>query len=346
MQINLIRPDDWHCHLRDEAYLATTVTDTAQQFQRAIVMPNLKPPVTSVAMAANYRQRILSYLPPHLSFEPLMVLYLTDDTAPDTIYAAKESGIIFGCKLYPMGATTHSQAGVTDIQGLYPTLAAMSEANLPLLIHGEANDKNVDIFDREANFIEQSLAPLLTRFPDLKVVLEHITTREAVSFVSQGSANLAATITPHHLWLNRNDMLVGGIKPHYYCLPILKRREHQEALITAAISGNPKFFLGTDSAPHPKQHKETSCGCAGIYTAHAALEMYATVFEKYQALDKLEGFASRFGANFYQLPYNKTRVTLEKRSWQLPHTVKFGQDHLIPFLAGETLTWRLNSHEN
>lgn len=346
MQINLIRPDDWHCHLRDDDYLDTTVVDIAKQFQRAIVMPNLKPPIANVSDALQYRQRILAKVPKGNSFEPLMTLYLTDHTTPETIFHAKESGIIFGCKLYPMGVTTHSQAGVTDIKHLYPALTAMSEAKLPLLIHGEINSLNVDIFDREAAFIDQTLIPLMAHFPHLKIVLEHITTKEAVEFVKQGPATLAATITPHHLWLNRNDMLMGGIKPHYYCLPILKRKEHQDALIAAAISGNPKFFLGTDSAPHPVHHKESSCGCAGIYSAHAALEMYATIFENYESLDKLENFASCFGANFYSLPINQTKVILEKKNWTVPTTLKFGPHTLVPFLAGETLTWQLKNYEN
>lgn len=339
--ITIIKPDDWHIHLRDNEYLKTTVKDAARQFARAIIMPNLKPPVTTIEAAHTYRERILQVLPSHQSFQPLMTLYLTEQTRPELVKAAKNSGIIHAFKLYPAGATTHSESGVTKLSKIYPVLAAMQEHDLPLLIHGEMNDSNIDIFDREAFFIEQELIPMIERFPQLRIVLEHITTTEAADFIMQAPANVAATITAHHLLLHRNDLLAGGIRPHYYCLPILKRKKHQQALIKAATSGSTKFFLGTDSAPHAIHTKETSCGCAGIYTAHAAIELYAEAFEKAQALDKLQGFASIHGANFYKLPINNSKIILNKLTWQVKDIIPFGNHHLKPFRAGEIVSWKL-----
>ena len=338
--IEIIYPDDWHCHLRDGDFLQSTVPDMARQFKRAVVMPNLVPPVTTVAMAHAYRERIQAAIPAGNDFTPLMTLYLTDETSPQTIVEAKKAGFIIGCKLYPAGVTTNSAAGVTALSKCDVVFETMSEVGLPLLIHGEVNDPTTDIFDRERVFIEQHLIPLTKRFPKLKIVLEHITTRDAVQFVLQAPQNVAATITPHHLLLNRNDMLVGGIKPHHYCLPILKRQTHQAALIEAATSGNPKFFLGTDSAPHAKSKKETACGCAGVYNAFSAMELYTAAFEQANALDKLENFASHFGPAFYGLPANRAKLTLTKTPWQMPTTLAFGEETLIPFLAGETLAWK------
>jgi len=343
-QIELTRPDDWHIHLRDENALARTVADCANQFHRAIVMPNLTPPVTTTESALAYRDRILEAHTASNSnkpFNPLMTLYLTDKTSVDEIKRAKDSGFIYAAKLYPAGATTNSEQGVTSVKNLYPVLEAMQDIGMPLLIHGEVTDSNVDIFDREAIFIDQILSDLVARFTHLKIVLEHITTEQAVSFVSQAPANIAATITAHHLLYNRNHMLAGKIRPHYFCLPILKRNIHQQALIDAATSGSPKFFLGTDSAPHLKSAKETACGCAGIYTAHAALELYAEAFEKADALDKLEGFASHFGADFYDLPRNTEIVTLIKDQQAVPDSLDMGGAPLIPLRAGETISWRL-----
>lgn len=336
--ITITRPDDWHIHLRDGDALATTVADAARYFGRAIVMPNLVPPVTTAGQALAYRQRIEAARPAGSAFQPLMVLYLTDNTSAADIEAAAQSGVV-ACKLYPAGATTNSDSGVTRIENCYKALAAMEKAGMPLLIHGEVTDANIDIFDREQVFLERTLGGLLDRFPGLKVVLEHISTAEAAQFVSEAGPQLGATITAHHLLFNRNAMLVGGIRPHYYCLPILKSMQHQEALIKAATSGNPKFFLGTDSAPHSVGKKEIACGCAGCYTAHAALEMYAQVFEDAGALDKLEGFASHFGPDFYGLPRNKDTITLEKREWQLPTQLSLGSEGLVPLSAGETLCW-------
>lgn len=338
--IEIIYPDDWHCHLRDGALLSATVPDIARQFRRAIVMPNLVPAVTTVDMALEYRERIMHYVPAGNPFTPLMTLYLTNDTSIEAIHAAKQSGMIVGCKLYPAGVTTHSHAGVTDIKKCYPVFAAMAEVGLPLLIHGEVNDPQIDIFDREGVFIDRYLKEIVTKFPNLKVVLEHITTQDAVAFVLQTGPQVAATITPHHLLLNRNDLLAGGIKPHHYCLPILKRQTHQQALLQAAISGNPKFFLGTDSAPHAKSRKEAACGCAGIYNAYAAIEYYAQAFSQVNALDKLEGFASRFGPIFYGFPLNTDKITLTQTSWTLPTSLPFGEETLIPFFAGVTLSWK------
>ena len=349
--ITLTRPDDWHLHLRDDAMLATTVPHTARCFARAIVMPNLKLPVTTTEMALAYRARILAALPAGAPFEPLMTLYLTDNTPAQEIVRAKHSGHVAAVKLYPAGATTHSDAGVTALEKTWPALEAMQEHGLPLLIHGEVTDANIDIFDRERVFIERHLIPLTQRFPALRIVFEHITTKEAADFVTAASPNVAATITAHHLLLNRNAMLAGGIRPHYYCLPVLKRETHRLALIAAATSGNPKFFLGTDSAPHTRPTKETSCGCAGMYTAHAAIELYAEVFEAASALDKLEGFASFYGPDFYRLPRNNTHITLRKNTWRVPGTYALGDDVagindniVVPFRANENITWALD-HE-
>lgn len=334
----LTRPDDWHVHLRDDDMLAAVLPDTARRFARAIVMPNLKPPVRTVAEAASYRARILAALPEGLAFEPLMTLYLTDNTSPEEIRKAKATGFVHAVKYYPAGATTNSDSGVTDIRRVDAALEAMQEEGLPLLLHGEVTDPDVDLFDREAVFIERILSPLLQRLPRLRVVLEHITTRQAAEFVSDAPANVGATITAHHLLYNRNAMFQGGIRPHYYCLPVLKRETHREALVAAATSGNPKFFLGTDSAPHATSAKEAACGCAGIYTAHAAIELYAEAFDAADALDKLEGFSSHFGPDFYGLPRNTDTVTLVRES----HTVPARHDGgITPLRANETLAWRL-----
>ncbi len=341
--ITLTRPDDWHVHLRDGPVLATTVPHTARSFARAIVMPNLKPPVTTTAMALAYRQRILAALPANSAFEPLMTLYLTDTTSPqEIVHAASSNGQVTAVKLYPAGATTHSDAGVTALEKTWPTLEAMQKHGLPLLIHGEVTDANIDIYDRERVFIDRHLIPLTQRFPALRIVFEHITTKEAADFIFSASYNVAATITAHHLLLNRNAMLAGGIRPHFYCLPVLKRETHRLALVAAATSGNSKFFLGTDSAPHTQSTKETSCGCAGTYTAHAAIELYAEVFEAAGALDKLEGFASFYGADFYRLPRNSSRITLLKKAWPVPSTYEFNDDKLVPFRANENIAWTLN----
>jgi dihydroorotase len=340
-RITLRRPDDFHVHLRDGRAMAAVLADTARRFARAIVMPNLKPPVTTTALALHYRDRIVGELPEQAKFEPLMTLYLTDDTPPEEIARAKLSGHIHGVKLYPAGATTHSDAGVTRISRCFHTLERMEEVGLPLLVHGESTDPAIDVFDREKAFLEETLGPLVERFPQLKVVLEHITTRDAVQYVEVTGANVAATITAHHLLMNRNALFQGGIRPHHYCLPVLKREEHRDALVEAATSGNPKFFLGTDSAPHARGAKETACGCAGIYTAHAALELYATAFEEAGALDRLEAFASEHGANFYGLPHNRESVTLVREEWRVPETLDFGGEPLVPLRAGDTVPWKL-----
>ena len=340
-RLTLRRPDDWHLHLRDGPAMASVLADTAKRFARAIVMPNLKPAVRTTHQALDYRERILGALPDDSEFEPLMTLYLTDDTPPEEIARAKLSGRVFGVKLYPAGATTHSDEGVTRLSRCFHALEKMQELGLPLLVHGEVTDPEIDVFDREQAFIEEVLGPLLARFPRLKVVLEHITTREAVQYVEVTGANVAATITAHHLLLNRNALFLGGIRPHHYCLPVLKRESHREALVEAATSGNPKFFLGTDSAPHARNTKEAACGCAGIYTAHAALELYAAAFEEAGALDKLEGFASVFGAQFYGLPLNEGQVTLAREEWRVADTLRFGRDELVPLRAGETVPWKL-----
>lgn len=341
-QLTLTRPDDWHLHLRDDALMQSVLPDTARQFARAIVMPNLRPPVTTLEQAQAYRARILAALPAGAIFEPLMTLYLTDNTAAQEIRRARESGVIHAVKLYPAGATTNSDAGMTDIRKAYPALEEMQRCGMPLLVHGEATDPAVDVFDREAVFIERVLQPLLRDLPQLRVVFEHITTRNAVQFVMDASDSVAATITVHHLLYNRNALFSGGVRPHYFCLPVLKRETHRQALGEAAVSGNPKFFLGTDSAPHAQHTKETACGCAGIYTAHAALELYAEAFEQFGALDKLEGFASFYGADFYHLPRNTGKVTLHKESWPVPDSLAFGEHRLIPLRAGESITWKIN----
>lgn len=340
-RLTLIRPDDWHLHLRDGPALAAVAADSARRFGRAIVMPNLKPAVRTTQQALHYRDRILAALPEDTSFEPLMTLYLTDDTPPEEIARAKLSGRVFGVKLYPAGATTHSDEGVTRLSRCFHTLEKMEELGLPLLVHGEATDPLIDVFDREQVFLEEVLGPTLERFARLKVVLEHITTREAVQFVEVTGENVGATITAHHLLMNRNALFLGGIRPHHYCLPVLKRETHREALVEAAISGNPKFFLGTDSAPHARRAKEAACGCAGIYTAHAAIELYAAAFEEAEALDKLEGFASKFGAQFYGLPLNRDTLTLVREEWTVPDELSFGGDALVPLRAGETIAWKL-----
>ena len=339
--LTITRPDDWHLHVRDGALMAAVLPDTARRFARAIIMPNLKPPTTTTALALAYRQRILAALPADMTFEPLMTLYLTDNTTPTEIREAKMSGLIHGVKYYPAGATTHSDAGVTAVSRCYAALAVMEEVGLPLLIHGEVTNPKVDIFDREQVFIDNVLVPLIARFPRLKVVLEHITTRQAVDFVKSAPAHVGATITAHHLLYNRNALFAGGIRPHLYCLPVLKREEHRRILLSAATSGNPKFFLGTDSAPHARHAKESACGCAGIYTAHAAIELYAEAFETANALPKLEGFASFFGADFYGLPRNTEKITLLKTPWEVPAELAFGTEKLVPLRAGETIGWRL-----
>ena len=339
--LSLRRPDDWHLHLRDGAVLAATVPDVARRFARAIVMPNLKPAVRTTAQALDYRERILGEVPDGASFDPLMTLYLTDDTPPEEIARARISGRVFGVKLYPAGATTHSTEGVTRISRCFNALEKMEDLGLPLLVHGESTDPAIDVFDREQAFIEETLGPMLERFPRLKVVLEHITTREAAQFVEVTGPTIAATITAHHLLMNRNSLFLGGVRPHHYCLPVLKREEHREALIEAATSGNPKFFLGTDSAPHPRGDKEAACGCAGVYTGHAALELYAVAFDEADALGRLEGFASEFGAKFYGLSPNEGTVTLARKEWTVPQRLKFGDAELVPLRAGETLPWKL-----
>jgi dihydroorotase len=340
-RVALRKPDDWHLHLRDGAGLASVVGDTARRFGRAIVMPNLKPAVRTTAQALEYRERILAALPQTTGFQPLMTLYLTDDTPPEEIARAKQSGQVYGVKLYPAGATTHSDEGVTRLSRCFHTLEKMEELGLPLLVHGESTDPAIDVFDREQAFIEEVLGPALERFPQLKVVLEHITTREAAQYVEVTGPNVAATITAHHLLMNRNALFLGGIRPHHYCLPVLKRESHREALVEAATSGNPKFFLGTDSAPHARGTKEAACGCAGIYTAHAAIELYATAFEEAGALDKLEGFAAIFGARFYGVPLNTDTITLQRTEWRVPERLAFGHDELVPLRAGETIPWKL-----
>jgi dihydroorotase len=339
--IVLSRPDDWHVHLRDGTALKAVAPFTAARFARAIVMPNLAPPVTTTALALAYRQRILDALPKGVKFEPLMTLYLTDESDPREIVRAQASGMVWGCKLYPAGATTHSDAGVRDIKRIEAVLARMSELNFVLQVHGEVTQPAVDVFEREARFIETVLADLVERFPALRIVFEHVSTRAGVQFVQQARAGVAATITPHHLLLNRNALFAGGLRPHHYCLPILKSEEDRLALVAAATSGSPKFFLGTDSAPHARAAKEAACGCAGIFSAHAALELYAEVFEAAGALPRLQGFASEFGADFYGLPRNDEKITLLRNPWPVPHSLAFGHDELIPFRAGGQIMWRI-----
>ncbi len=339
-QLTLTRPDDWHLHLRDGELLRAVVGDSARQFARAIVMPNLKPPVTTTGRALAYRERIIAALPAGAQFEPLMTLYLTDNTTAAEIRRARQSGIVHAVKLYPAGATTNSDAGVTDIRKAYPALEEMQRCGMPLLVHGEATGHDVDVYDREAVFIERTLVPLLKDMPQLRLVFEHITTRDAVQFVTSAPAHIAATITAHHLLYSRNAMFSGGLRPHYYCLPVLKREVHREALGKAAIGGNPKFFLGSDSAPHEQHAKESACGCAGCYTAYAAIELYAEAFDRLNALDKLEGFASHYGADFYRLPRNTGKITLRRESWQVPASLPFGEHRLVPLRAGEDLAWK------
>ena len=338
--LSITRPDDWHVHLRDGTELNAVALDTAKQFARAVIMPNLTPPVTRVSEALNYRQRILAALPPSLSFSPLMALYLTDRTTSDIAKEAAECPDVIGFKLYPQGATTNSEAGISSLEDLYPTLAILEKLDIPLLIHGEVTDASVDVFDREAVFIDRYLNPISQQFPALRIVLEHITTREAVQFVQSARAGIGATITAHHLLLNRNAMFDRGIRPHHYCLPVLKREPHRQALLQAATSGHPRFFLGTDSAPHGRRRKESDCGCAGCYTASHALALYATAFESVGALDALEAFSSHFGADFYRLPRNQEQMVLRRQSDIVPESIPYGDDQLIPFLAGQALPWR------
>ena len=340
-EFNITRPDDWHLHLRDGAALASVLPHTAQQFARAIVMPNLKPPVTTTEQAGSYRERILAALPAGMSFEPLMTLYLTNNTPPDEIRRAKDSGFVHAVKLYPAGATTNSDAGVTDLSKCYKTLEVMQEVGMPFLVHGEVTDQDIDLFDREAVFIDRVMLPLRRDMPELKVVFEHITTTEAAQYVATAEGPIAATITAHHLLYNRNEIFKGGIRPHYYCLPVLKRETHRLALLKAATSGSPRFFLGTDSAPHPKGLKEHACGCAGCYTALHAMELYAQAFDQAGALDQLEAFASFNGPDFYQLPRNTGTITLKRESWIMPTELPFVDTSIVPLNAGETLAWKM-----
>lgn len=338
--LTIIKPDDWHLHLREGQILEAALPATVNSFRRAIIMPNLIPPVTNVDMAMSYRQDILNSCPPDCDFEALMTLYLTDNTRPEDVKAVAESPYVHAFKLYPAGTTTNSDMGVTSLPDLMPTLEAMAEYQVPLLVHGEVADPEVDVFDREAVFIEHVMSPLLDALPGLKVVFEHLTTRQGVEFVLDAADNVAATLTAHHLWFNRNAMFDKGLRPHYYCLPVLKREEHRQALVAAAISGNRKFFLGTDSAPHDRALKESSCGCAGMFSAPVALELYAQIFEDNDALDKLEGFASLYGPEFYGLPVNQQRVTLQKEDWQVPSIIKAGTEEIVPLCAGDTLHWQ------
>src|SRR4051812_10863476 len=339
--LTITRPDDWHLHLRDGAAMASVLPHTARQFARAIVMPNLKPPVTTAQDASAYRERILAALPAGMAFEPLMTLYLTDNTPPDEIRRAQDTGFIHAVKLYPAGATTNSAAGVTDLRKCYKTLEVMQALDMPLLVHGEVTDGDIDLFDREAVFIERVMRPLRRDFPELKIVFEHITTRDAAQYVAEAEGPIAATITAHHLLYNRNEIFKGGINPHYYCLPVLKREEHRLALVTAATSGDERFFLGTDSAPHAVHAKESSCGCAGCYTALHAMELYATAFEQAGALHQLEAFASLNGPAFYDLPVNEGTITLTRETWTLPATVAMGDTQLVPLNGGQQIHWKM-----
>lgn len=338
-RLTMTRPDDWHLHLRDGEALATTVADSAKYMGRAIIMPNLVPPVTTTEQALSYQARILAHVPSNKTFKPLMVIYLTDQTNPEELRKAHASGEVYAAKLYPAGATTNSSSGVTDVKNVYRVLEVMSELGMPLLVHGEVTSDEIDIFDREAVFIEEILKQVVADFPSLKIVMEHITTKQAVEFVKAAPANVGATITAHHLLYNRNHMLVGGIKPHFYCLPILKRNIHQQALVEVATSGHSKFFLGTDSAPHAKDKKEAACGCAGAYTSFAAIELYAEVFEQENALDKLEAFAAHNGPDFYGISRNEDTITLEKSSWTVPATLALGSDVVVPLKANESMNW-------
>lgn len=339
--ITIVRPDDWHLHLRDGEHLRAVLPDTARRFARAIVMPNLRPPVTTVPLALAYRDRILAALPSGARFEPLMTLYLTDNTPPEEIAAARASGRIHAVKYYPAGATTNSDSGVTDLAKCRRTLAAMEKHRMPLLVHGEVTDPEVDIFDREKVFVDRVLAPLVERFPGLRIVVEHITTREAAQFVAAAPARVAATVTAHHLLMSRNALFAGGMRPHFFCLPVLKREGHRRALIEAATSGSPKFFLGTDSAPHARHTKETDCGCAGIYSAHAGIELYAEAFAAAGALDRLEAFASRHGPQFYGLPVNEETITLTPQPWTVPAELPYGADRLVPLRGAGNVAWKL-----
>ncbi len=345
IQITMTRPDDWHLHLRDGAAMADIASHTARVFARAIIMPNLKAPVVTTAEALNYRRRIMDALPSEIQFEPLMTLYLTDSTPGAEIRRAVESGAVYGVKLYPAGATTNSDGGVTDIARAEEVLSQMADWGMPLLVHGEVTDPEIDVFDREVVFLERVLGPLVETHPDLRVVMEHVTTADAVSFVENAREGVAATITPHHLLMNRNAIFSGGIRPHHFCLPVLKRERHRQALVRAATSGNPRFFLGTDSAPHSVETKEASCGCAGIYSAHAALELYAQVFEAAGALDRLEAFASFHGADFYGLPRNTGRITLIQKPWTVPSAYPFGEGSVVPLCAGRTISWQTDEME-
>lgn len=340
-RLTITRPDDWHLHLRDDEMLQAVLPHTAARFARAIVMPNLTPPVTTTDQALAYRQRILDALPQGAVFEPLMTLYLTDTTTPTEIRRAYDSGRIHAVKLYPAGATTHSESGVTDIERTYPALEAMAACGMPLLVHGEVTAADVDVFDRERIFIERVLAPLCDRYPQLKVVFEHVTTADAVDFVTTGRNGIAATITPQHMLLNRNALFAGGLRPHHYCLPVLKAERHRQAVFAAAVGGNPRFFLGTDSAPHSRRSKESDCGCAGVYSAHAGIELYAEAFEAAGRPDRLEGFASHYGADFYGLPRNETTIELMREDWSPPPAYPAGDDYLVPFRAGGTIRWKL-----
>jgi len=339
--LRLRRPDDWHLHLRDGAHMAAVLPFTAQRFARALVMPNLKPPMTTTAALADYRARILAALPPGSTFEPLMTLYLTDRTPPDEIRRARASGFVVGAKLYPAGATTHSDSGVTSIEHIWPALEAMAEAGLVLQVHGEVTDSAVDVFDREHEFIDRVLTRIVERVPGLRIVFEHITTAAAAEFVRSAGPAIAATLTPQHLLLNRNALFEGGVRPHNFCLPVLKRERDRAALVAAATGDDPRFFLGTDSAPHARHTKETSCGCAGIFSAHAAIELYAEVFEAAGRLDRLEAFAAERGADFYRLPRNSGRITLERSAWTVPAAYPFGADELVPMRGGGQVGWRL-----
>jgi len=339
--LKITRPDDWHLHVRDGATMASVVPFTARRFARAVIMPNLKPPVTTVAQAQAYRDRILAAVPPQYRFQPLMTLYLTDATSAGQIYAAKNSGFVIGAKLYPAGATTHSDAGVTAIEKIFPVLGAMEECGLVFQVHGEVTDPEIDIFDREAVFIDRILSRIADRFPRLRIVFEHVTTREAVQFVSSARAGIGATITPQHLLLNRNAIFQGGVRPHHYCLPVLKRERDRLALVQAATSDDSRFFLGTDSAPHARHTKESACGCAGVFSAHAAIELYAEAFDLAGKLDRLEAFASERGADVYDLPRNRDHIVLERVTWRPPATYPFAQDELVPLRAGEAVAWRL-----
>jgi dihydroorotase len=341
--LTLTRPDDFHLHLRDSAALASVVGDSARQFARAIIMPNLKIPITTVEMADNYRRRIMECLPDESDFQPLMTLYLTDNTVPEEIETVARSNFVHAVKYYPAGATTNSDHGVSKLEKTFPVLEAMSESSVPLLLHGEVTDPDVDVFDREQVFIDRVLSPLMTRFPNLKIVFEHITTKGAAEFIKQGPENIAATLTPQHLIYNRNAIFSSGLRPHHYCLPVLKREKHRQALLDALDSGHRRFFLGTDSAPHARGDKESACGCAGIYSAHSAIELYASVFDELDKIENLEAFSSHNGADFYGLERNTEKIVLNKVDWRIPESLPFVESEIIPFMAGETCHWKMQS---